>query len=339
MTIAIEYKASSIDTTIRSSEEYEDACSILVPVDVINIPGVLVSVMAGGIPLSEDTNPAWDVGATYAAVDRVYSPVTHRVYESAKDNNTGRDPTDPLNRYNAAGIATWWIEVGPTNLAAMFDGMISSQTSAPSPLVITLRPGAFNGFALFAIDADTISETVRSGPGGDIIFYEPATQLDAAQPSDYYEYFFDRPKPLTQIIRSGIEAYSDAEITLTLTKGSGNVKLGMFAIGDLRPVGIPQRDAKVSPQTFTYVAQDAFGNAVVKKRPNATNMSITAVMDKSEANAVKNTVDEILGTPCVVVGSEADEYEWLTTFGMVSADFDPSPYPYVKVSLTVKGFI
>lgn len=317
-----------------------DGCSILVPVNVTTTPGVLSSVTSNGAALAEDTNPAWASGTTYTSGQRVYLLSTHRVYESTgAAGNAGKDPSLPANQYNAAGVATFWIEVGPTNKYAMFDGLITSQTAAASPLVITMTPGAFNGFALFGIDADSFSVTVKDAPSGNVIYSEPTTPLEGSMPGDYYEYFFDRFKPLTQFIRSGIEPYGSSEITLTLNKGSGQVKLGMFAIGDLRPVGIPQRDAKVEPQDFSYFKQDAFGNSTVKKRANATGMSISCIMDINEAGTVLDTVKEVLGIPVVVVGSEATMYEWMTVFGLISGSMTPNPYPYVTLSITVKGFI
>jgi hypothetical protein len=261
------------------------------------------------------------------------------VYESVRELNLNKDPSVLANQFNASGVANYWIDIGPTNRTAMFDGLVSSQTSAPSPLVIALTPGSFNGFALFGIEADFYSVEVRTEPGGSVIYYEPPTALEGTAPADYYEYFFERFKPLKQFIRSGLEPYAGAEITLTLTKGSGDVKLGMFALGDLRPVGIPQRDVSVEPQDFSYFKQDAFGNATVKRRANATGMSITTKMDKADANAVLDTIKEVRGTPVVVVGSEAPEFEWLTVFGLISGRMSAPSYPFATLNITVKGFI
>lgn len=343
MTIAIDYDTPVSPTPSHGGggyddDDYGDACSILVPVDIAGT-GALRQVIAGGAELPEDPAPEWRGDVTYPAGARVYLASTHRVYESAKDANAGKDPSQPANQYNAAGVATWWIEVGPTNKYAMFDGLVSSQTSAPSPLIITLTPGSFNGFALFGLDADSYSAVIKDAPGGTIVYSESTTPLEGSQPADYYEYFFDRFKPLRQFIRAGLEPYGSAEITLTLNKGTGNVGLGMFAIGDLRPVGVPQRDAKVEPQDFSYFKQDAFGNATVKKRANATGMTISTKMDKADANSVLDTIKEVLGTPVVVVGSQADEFEWLTVFGLISGSMSPAEFPFSTLSITVKGFI
>jgi hypothetical protein len=320
-------------------DEFEDACSVLVPVDILGTPGAITSITAGGVALAEDTNPAWTNATSYDTGDRVYLASTHRVYESLKDNNVGKDPSLQVNQTTAAGVGTWWLDIGPTNRAAMFDGLVNSQTSAASPLVITLRPGAFNGFALFGVDADEMDVRVRAAPGGQIIYDEVDTPLEGSQPADYYEYFFDRFKPLRQVIRVGLDPYGDSEIVLTLRRATGDVKLGMFAIGDLRPVGIPQRDASVEPQDFSVIKQDAFGNTRVTKRPNATGMSITTVMENEEAGAVLQTIKDVLGVPVVVIGSGKNLFEWLTVFGLISARMSPVPWPYATLNISVKGLI
>lgn len=319
-------------------DDDNDTCSILVPVDIINTAGVIQSVTANGATLAEDTNPAWISTETYAADRTVYKGF--RVYASTgKSGNLNKDPSLAVNQYTASGEPNFWIDIGPTNRTTMFDGLINSQTSAASPLVFTLRPGAFNGFALFGIEADTYSITVKDAPNGNLIYSEPTTPLEGSMPGDYYEYFFDRFKPLTQFIRSGIEPYGSAEITVTLNKATGPVRLGMFAIGDMKPVGIPQREAVVTPGTFTYFKQDAYGNATIRKRPNATSMQIPCVTDIESANTIKADLDSVSATPVVVIGSESPMYEWMTTFGLVSADISPNPFPYVTIKLSVKGFI
>lgn len=319
-------------------EEDLDACSILVPAVVIDNGGI-GSIRGAFQELPEDPHPPWDGLKTYAAGERVFLTNTHRVYESAKAGNLGKTPADPANQYNAGGVATWWIDIGPSNRYAMFDSMVSTQTLSPSPLTISLTPGAFNGFALFGVDADAFSVVVKDAPGGNIIFSEYGTDLDATAPEDYYEYFFERFKPLRQFIRAGIEPYGSAEITIDLFKATGQIGVGMVAVGDLRPIGIPQRNATVEPQDFSYFKQDAFGNTTVKKRNNATSMNISAIVEPDAANSVLDTVKEVLGTPVVVVGSQARSYEWLTVFGLISGRMDPNPFPYSTLNLTVKGLI
>lgn len=316
--------------------EIDDVCSILVPVDVTTA-GALSAVTAGYAPLAEDATPSWSASNTYGAGTR--ANFNHRVYESVKDGNVGNNPSLPASQYNSAGVATWWIDIGPTNKYAMFDGLVSTQTLAASPLSITLTPGAFNGFALFGVDADSYSVTIKDTPGGTVVYSESTTALEASQPADYYEYFFDRFKPLRQLIQAGLDEYSAAEITITLNRATGLVGLGMLAIGDLRPVGLPKRDAVVSPQDFSYIKYDDFGNATIRKRANATGISIPVIVEEDAVNSVLDTIKEVLGTPAVVIGSKAERYEWLTVFGLISGEMSAGPYPYSTLKLTAKGLI
>ncbi|KAK1548209.1 hypothetical protein Q3G72_029596 [Acer saccharum] len=262
---------------------------------------------------------------TYALGNRVSSSATHRVYESLQANNTNHDPTIAANRTTAAGVGTYWLDVGPTNRTAMFDGLISTQTSAVGPLVLTLRPGAFNGFALFGVDADSYSVTVKDAPGGNVIYSEPTTPLEGSMPSDYYDYFFAPFQPLRQLVRTSIDPYSNAELTLTFNRTTGNVGIGMLAVGLFTGLGIPQRDAEIDFTDYTLFKTDAYGNSTVVKRPNATNLSVTAIADIARANSIKNTINTILGTPVVVSASGVSGYEWLTVFGLMSATFTPPP--------------
>jgi len=314
--------------------ESDDICSVLAPVEI-----TAAMIAASSLPL-EDPNPAWSAASNYAVGAMVYKASTHRVYEAAQAMTSAapKDPELPANQFNAAGEVTYWIDAGPTNQFAMFDGEVNTQTVGDSPFTVTLRPGYFNGFALFGLDADAIDIVVKDSPGGSTI-HSYSGPLEGSQPADYYEYFFDRFKPQTQFIATGIDPYNDAEITLTLTKGSGQAKIGMFAIGDMRPLGAPLSGASVEPVDYSYVVTDSFGRTKTKKRHNATGMVISAKMDIEDANTVLNTVKELLGTPVVVVGSTAEMYEALTVFGLMSARQQYIDYGQPVINITVKGTI
>lgn len=317
-------------------EQAADACSVLAPLDLTG--SRVEAVRAGGAELPEDSSPAWDPAATYAVGDRVHVAAVHRVFESAAANNTGKDPTQPANQFNAAGAATWWIDLGPTNRSALFDSMISTPTAALSPLEIVLRPGAFNGMAMFGIEADYLTITVTEGDSGAAI-YSYSAPLEGTEPADYYEYFFEPFKPQTQFIATGIEPYATARVSITLTKGSGLVRVGMLALGDLRPLGIPLRGASVEPVDYSYVSTDQFGNTTIRRRASATGLSIQSRMDIVDANNVLRSVQDLLGVPVVVVGSRASGYEALTVFGLLSGRLQYDNYRQPTLSMTVKGLI
>lgn len=305
----------------------------------IMAPVAITAAMITSTSISpEDPTAVFAGGTTYAKGARVHSTTTHRVYESLQASNTGNDPTVDSNRFDATGAPTWWWEVGPTNAWAMFDGMISTQSFDTATLSVTLTPGAFNGFAMFGLDGDHIHIVVKDAPGGAII-YEYDEDLEDSAPPDYYEYFYDAFRPQTKLIATGLDPYALSEITFTITKATGDAKIGMFACGDLRPLGAPLRGASADPQDFSYISTNDFGITTVKKRYNATGMTIAAKMPVEDANYALDVVSELLGVPCVVIGSEKENYEGLTAFGLVSARMGFDEYGENVLNITVKGMV
>jgi len=312
--------------------------------DSINImaPNAITAAMITSTNISpEDPNPAWSSATTYAQGARVYSASTHRVYESLQNSNLNKDPTIPANQVDSQGNGTWWLDLSPTNLWAMFDGMVSTQSSRAADITITLTPGAFNGFALFNLEGDHIHITARQYPGGPI-YYEYDADLEDSAPPDYYEYFYDPFKPQTQLIATGLPPYSVAEITFELTKGSGNAKIGMLAIGVFSSIGAPLRGASVEPQDYSFISTDQFGTTTVTKRRNATGLVISGKSDITDASVVLDTVKRLLGTPVVVIGSTKTNFQGMTVFGLVSGRMVYAPdnaVDEVTLNLTVKGLV
>lgn len=303
--------------------------SVLVPLTIDDT--ILVS---STVP--ENDYPAWSAGATYAADSFCISTVTHRVYQSMIDGNIGKDPTDIANQ---AGTVVYWLDYGPTNRMAMFDGEVNTQTVAPSPLTVVLRPGSFTDIYWAGLDSDALSVTVKDAPGGSVI-YSYSGQLEGSQPADYDEYFFDRFKPMTDFLAGGIDQYNDSELTITLSSGGGGlVKCGVMAVGDLRTLGRTQRGAKAKPKTYAYIKTDDFGKTTIKRRKKAKDMTATAILDLSEANTVTELIQDLLDVPAVWIGSGLPEYGFLRCFGLGSGEISADYEGNCQLSLSVQGLI
>lgn len=319
-------------------DEDIDVASVLVPVTIT--PSVITSITANGVALPEDSNAAWSSATTYTIGQRVSSATTHRVYESLKDANTNHDPTVLANQTTAAGVGTWWIDIGPTNKWAMFDGIISTPTQATSPLVITLAPGAFNGFAMFGLDADTISVVVRSAPGGTVTYTTGGDiPLEGSMPADYYEYFFEPFKPQREFQVTNIEPYASSQIVITLKKGSGLISLGMISVGDVKPLGTPEKSTRVSPKTNSYISDDAYGNTTIVRRAKSRPLSMSIKVPLENADDVIQTIEDLIDIPVAFIGSKAKFHTKLSTFGLISGEMDYSTYPDRTLNLSMKGFI
>lgn len=278
---------------------------------------------------------AWSSATTYTVGQRCISTVTHRVYESLQASNLNKDPTNMSNR---SGTPAYWLDVGPTNRWAMLDDQSSTQTQVASPLIITLTPGVFTAVYIAAVDADQVDIVVKDKTGGEVIFTYSG-QLEDSAPSDYDEYFFDPFKPLTDLVVSGIEQYGKAEITMTLSKGSGIVKCGVMVMGEIRSLGKTQYGAKAKPKSYSYIKTDDFGNTTIKRRKATTDMSATAQLDLSEANTVLSIVRGLLDIPAVWIGSDLPEYGGLRVYGLGSGELSYPGPGRAQLDLSVMGVI
>jgi hypothetical protein len=301
--------------------------SVLVPIEVDG--KVLISSTA------VETYSAYAAAKTYAKGDRCLSPTTNRIYESLQGNNAGHDPSDATN---LTGSTPWWFDFGPSNRMAMFDTDVSTTTVAQSPFTVVLRPGFFKDIYL-SLDADEVDLVVRDAPGGSVI-HASHEILEGSQPGDYDEYFFGRFEPRYDFIAQDIEPYNAAEITLTLTSASGTVNCAVMDVGDLVELGRTLVGAKVTPKTFSYIEQDKFGGAKIVRRGAANDLSISGILDRSEAPMVHRKLMSVLDKPCLVAASTGVDYSPLRNFGLISGGIE---YPNIpdkcNLNINVQGLI
>lgn len=306
----------------------EPTLSVLLPVAITD--AMFISSTA-----PETDYTAYNPATNYAVGNRCISTTTHRIYESLVAGNLGNDPTDINNRI---GATPKWLDYAPTNKWAMLDGEVGTPTTIASPLTVVFEPGFFNCLSMFGLDAENLAITVKDAPGGNVIYtYNGA--LEGSAPGDYYEYFFDRFKPLSDFVASGIDQYNAAEITVTLTSASAPVSCGMLQLGDLRPLGATQRGAKAKPKTFSYIKINDFGENEIIRRKKAKDMSATAWLRLEEANSVLDTINSLLDVPCMWIANEGPEYSGQRVFGLGSGEVS---YDYPQdclLKLDVKGLI
>lgn len=297
-------------------------------------PIAISTAMVVSSTAAENDHPVWTSGATFANGEFCISTVTHRVYQSQQAGNINRDPTDVRNR---TGSTIYWSDYGPTNRWAMFDSEISTQTTVTSPLTVVMRPGAFTDLYFDGLDAGTIAVTVKDAPDGNVV-YSYSGSLEGSEPSDYDEYFFDPFSPRTDILLSGIEQYNSAELTYTFTS-STPVKCGVVAIGSLINFGETLQGAKAKPKTYSYIKTDEFGVTKIVRRKATTDLSLTALVARSDANRVLLTIESMLDIPAFWMGSSKDDLRGLRKFGLGSGELSYDHPTHCLLSVTIQGIL
>ena len=197
----------------------------------------------------------------------------HRRYESMAATNTGNPP--------AVDNGTKWLDVGPTNRWAMLDLLRNTGTVGSSPMVTVLTPGQrVDAIAAVGIVADSITVAVASASGS----YSHTESLSTRASTGWFRYFFGKFTYRSASARFDLPPWSDAVITVTLTRATGDVTLGGLLIGQAIFLGNTQFSAVSDVLNFSKVDRDEFGNSILVRRRTAPITSQQLWCDKSNAN-------------------------------------------------------
>lgn len=280
---------------------------------------------------AEDSSTVW---AAYSATagDIRHVVATHRRYKAAATFASTVSPELEPDK---------WKDIGPTNKWAMFDGYVSTPTLLPSGTPIILTPGYFNAILLRGVsNANGLTVTVKSSTGGPVIFGPYTDDMEGSEPGDWYEYWYMPFSPKERVLITGIEPYANAEVTITLTSASGDVSIGMLAVGDLMPLASTLVNPEARFSDFSYVDIDSeTGENVIEKGANARDLALTGWIPSEEASGLDRAMRALLGVPAEWIASTEDRFEGLTTFGLGRGSIRYPDRVQALLNLEVQGLI
>jgi hypothetical protein len=260
----------------------------------------------------EDDYPEWDGESSpptsYSEGDRVILLDTHKIYESLQDENENKDPrTEPL----------WWIEVGPTNRWAAFDGSVSTQTKQANNITYTFEPGIpINSLAILNLtDAEQVNIQIVSPQTGSpgIVFSESISLLPYQAIADWYNFFYGPRITPTQYIEFELPVYVDSIITIEIL-GGADLAVGVISIGQQRRFGLGVRyGARVGIQDYSRKETNEFGDIILQQRAFAKRANFDLFLNNYEVDSLQSFLSQIRATPVLWVGSSA--FEATTVFG------------------------
>ena len=290
--------------------------------------------------IPEADYPVWNSTAVYGLGDRCIKG--HRIYESqvpltATPQNKGKDPEDLTTQF---GTIVYWNDIDPTNRYAMFDGYVSTQSTATGSITVVLKAGACNMIYLDGLEgAKTVDVSIKDAPGGNVIFTYTGS-LRGSRPSTYWQYWFNPFTSVKSKIITGIPPYSNMEITVTLTgTPASTVKCGVLGVGMVKALGRTQQGAEAKPKNFGYVKTDAYGKNIYKPGKKALDITGSAVIDRDEARQVQAILVDALGLPCMISCSDLDTYSGLNNFGFCNGKVTYKTALTSEVSFTQEGVI
>jgi hypothetical protein len=275
---------------------------------------------------------AWNAATSYTLGARVIRTTTHRVYVCLI---AGVDAVTP----EASCLLTSsprWLDYGPTNRWAMFDGQVSTATAIASPLTVVLHPGVISDIGLINVVGVTASVLVVDGS---TTVYSESINLDLTEIRDWYEYFFSGFTLRNQVVFKGIPPFSAGVVTVSIT-GGGTVSCGLIIAGNGYDIGGTQYEPTLEILDYSTKTVDEFGMTTFIKRKNASKAEFSILIDNVRLSSVFGLVRSLTATPSLWVGSDDITMDVLTVYGWFSGFSITVPYPHNSIcTLQIQGLI
>lgn len=239
----------------------------------------------------EDDYPIWDNATTYEEDDWV---VWNRHIYKAVTQNTGKRPDENPDD---------WLDGGYTNRWRMFDQMLSSATTNPDIIDVSISVGKkINAIAFFNVDAGGI--TVRSiDPSDGIIYEREVAPVSTEGIDNWYAYFFNPIQLIRDFIVSDIQASSFGGVQIILTRTGETVSVGEIVVGTLFDVGNTLHGSEFGINDYSVKERDEFGNWRVVPRGYSKRAEFDITMETRNTGAVQRKLTEYRAKPLVWIGN------------------------------------
>ena len=254
-------------------------------------------------------------GATVTHTAPASSPVSLHVWESLTAGNTTVPGADPLT----------WLDLGPANPQAMFDRVVSTQTTATSPLVVVLQPGTYTS-NIALLNLVGTSATVEMLVSGTPV-YTATVDLQGAEIASWWDYYFAPDEQITRAVINDLPMYTGHQLRITLT-GSGTVAIGQCIYGTRQDLGALQYGATASVIDYSRKTTDDFGVTTFVERDYADEFGGQLLVENTQLNRIKRILRKLRATPTVYVGSDDDRFrELFVSYGWVRTHRVAVQYP------------
>lgn len=263
----------------------------------------------------EDEYPAWVAATAYAAEARVIHK--HRVYRAVSES-TGVEPGTETT------FPAKWQDIGPTNPLRMFDEKVSTKTTNPELIEVTITPGTpFDSAAFFGVDAGGV-RVQAIDPYRGIIFDDQVAPVSTDGINNWYAYLFAPIEIIEDFVVSGIGASAFATLKISISKIGGVASVGSAVIGSSYELGCAQYGTSVGIRDFSRKERDEFGNYIVVERGFSKWADFDVEINARDISRVQRTLAKYRARPVVWIGTEEIEatiiYGYYKDFSIVIAN-------------------
>ena len=298
------------------------------PVVVVQ-PVPVTDAMLIATTVAEADHPAWSSGTTYLTGERVIVVAAHRIYESLVGGNLGNAPATSQEH---------WIEVGPTNRWALFDGSNSTSTLAPSgAMSYTLRQvGGLNALAALNVRG-AVSIRVRLVHPTLGTVYDRTTSLASLPPDvGWWSWWWGARSAPPLMVATDLPGIPGCDLTVDFT-GTADLSVGVLMWGEARSFGEGVvQGARVGIVDYSRIETDAWGQTVLVQRAFAKRASWMVPIPAAQVDAVMEYLATLRAVPCLWIGSAA--YAGTVVYGIYkSLDVTIAYHSMSECSLDLQG--
>lgn len=269
-----------------------------------------------------EPNPSWVPGSYSKGAKVVH--VT-RTWESLVNTNT-----------DEPGTTETWLDIGPCNKCAMFDGRVSTQTVASSSLVFELEPGnVVSAIAFINLVGASIRVEVFDGATQ---IYDTTKPLLGTEINDWWAYYFTEDEQITQAVFPDLPLYYQPRIRVTLT-GPASVAIGQVVFGTRQEIGSLALGARSGIIDYSRKETNEFGDTTFVRRAFADEFSGQIFVQNNQLNSIKRLLRSLLSTPSLWIGTDEETYtETLVVYGWYRQHQVAITYPeHSLVDIEIEG--
>ena len=210
---------------------------------------------------------------------------------------------------------TAWFDYGYVNSLRMFDGAISTPTTATGSINLTLDNDNITAIGFFGVTAQEIQVVLTVGT---VEVYNETIELRSTEVGDWYEYFFNPINQVRDTVFENIPAYSSGDFAITISGASVSdaVEAGLMVPGYSYDVGNTKRGVKPGFVNYSTTEVDAFGRISITPRGSAKTLDCECFLDsRAQASAVIDLYNRTKDLNCLWIGSR-DADTWSLIYGI-----------------------
>ena len=242
--------------------------------------------------------------------------------------------TDPL-----------WIDLGPTNRWAMFDAMMSTQTTLTTSetypkLEVVVSPGICNGVAV--LDITGVASVKCEMFNGATLVYTETKGVDNTFISNWYEYFFEPYDTYTDLLFGPLPPFPSATVKLTFTPTTvgTTIKCGAALYGTTVEIGAVEYGATAGITDYSRKETDEYGITTLVERGFSKHASYNMQIENRQLRRVFSTLAALRATPAVWVASDDYKFTPINAFGYPKDwGINVQYADYSSVSLDIEGML